>query len=113
MGVARNRLHYVAQFGQFCKKVVLRLSEHGDVIETQTIRFVPPMFFSKLGPWYFRYHFGSTFPRNPTKPMFRSLPTVPLMRWRFQHTCRWIWRFRDCLRHSPKGKKPRNWLQET
>jgi len=28
------------------------------------------------------------------------------MRWRFQHTCRWIWRFRGCLRHSPKGKKP-------
>jgi len=27
------------------------MSEHGDVIETQTIRFVPPKFFSKLGPW--------------------------------------------------------------
>jgi len=26
------------------------LGEHGDVIETQTIRFVPPKFFSKLGP---------------------------------------------------------------
>jgi len=38
------------QFGH--KKVVLQLSEHGDVIETQTIRFVPPKFFSKLGPWY-------------------------------------------------------------
>jgi len=62
---------------------------------------------------YFRHHFGSTFPSNPTKPMFRSFPTTPLMRWRFQHTCRWIWRFRDCLRHSPKGKKPYNWLQET
>ena len=60
---------------------------------------------------YFRPHFGSTFPRNPTKPMFRSFPTTPLMRWRFQHTCRWIWRFRGCLRHSPKGKKPNNWLQ--
>jgi len=40
------------QFGQFYKKVVLRLSEHGDVIETQTIRFVPTNFFSKLGPCY-------------------------------------------------------------
>jgi len=39
---------------------------------------------------YFRHHFGSTFPRNPTKPMFRSFVTTPLMRWRFQHTCRWI-----------------------
>ena len=29
---------------------------------------------------YFRHHFGSTFPRNPTKPMFRSLPTTPLVR---------------------------------
>jgi len=37
-------------FCQFAKKVVLRLSEYGDVIETQTIRIVPPMFFSKLGP---------------------------------------------------------------
>jgi len=27
------------------------LSERGDVIETQTIRLVPPKFFSKLGPW--------------------------------------------------------------
>jgi len=27
------------------------MSEHGDVIETQTIRFAPPKFFSKLGPW--------------------------------------------------------------
>ena len=62
---------------------------------------------------YFRHHFGSTFPRNPTKPMFRSFPTTPLMRWRFQHNCRWIWRFRDCLRHSHKGKKPNNRLQET
>ena len=32
---------------------------------------------------YFRHHFGSTFPRNPTKPMFRCLPTTPLMRWCF------------------------------
>jgi len=29
---------------------------------------------------YFRHHFGSTFPRDPTKPMFRSFPTTPLMR---------------------------------
>jgi len=62
---------------------------------------------------YFRHHFGSTLPRNPTKPMFRCFPTTPLMRWRFQHTCRWIWRFRGCLRHSPKGKKLNNWLQKT
>jgi len=62
---------------------------------------------------YFRHHFGSTFPRNPTKPMFRCFPTTRLMRWRFQHTCRWIWRFRGCLRHSSKGKIPNNWLQET
>jgi len=62
---------------------------------------------------YFRHHFGSTFSRNPTKPMFRCFPTTPLMRWRFQHTCRGIWRFRGCLRHSPKGKKPNNWLQKT
>ena len=61
---------------------------------------------------HFRHHFGSTFPRNPTKPMFRCLPTTPLMRWRFQHTCRWIWRFRGCHPHSPKGKKPDNWLQK-
>jgi len=61
---------------------------------------------------YFRHHFGSTFPRNPTKPMFHCFPTPPLMRWRFQHTCRWIWQFQGCLRHSPTGKKPNNWLQE-
>ena len=62
---------------------------------------------------YFRHHFGSTFPTKPTKPVFRSFPTTPLMRWRFQHTCRWIWRFQGCLRHSPKGKKLNKWLQET
>ena len=62
---------------------------------------------------YFRHHFCSTFPRNPTKPVFRSFPTTTLMRSRFQHTCRWICRFRGCLRHSPKGKKPNNRLQET
>jgi len=61
---------------------------------------------------YFRHHFGSTFPRNATKPMFRCFPTTSLMRWRFQHTCRWIWRFRGCPRHSPKGKKPNNWLKK-
>ena len=61
---------------------------------------------------YFRHRFCSTFPRNPTKPMFRCFPTTPLMRWRFQHTCRWIWRFWGCLRHNPKGKKPNNWLQK-
>ena len=61
---------------------------------------------------YFRHHFGLTFPRNLTKPMFRCLPTTPLMRWLLQHTCRWIWRFRGCHQHSPKGKKPNNWLQK-
>ena len=61
---------------------------------------------------YFRHHFGSAFPRNPTKPMFCCLPTTPLVRWRFQHTCRWIWRFRGCHPHSPKGKKPNIWLQK-
>jgi len=43
--------HNVPPFYQFYKKVVLWLSGHGDVIETQTRRFVPPKFFSKLGPW--------------------------------------------------------------
>jgi len=62
---------------------------------------------------YSRHHFGSEFPRNPTKPTFCSFPTTPLMRWRFLRACRWIRRFRGCLRHSPKGKKPSNWLQET
>jgi len=38
------------QLGQFYKNIVLRLNEDGDVIETQTIRFVPPNVFSKLGP---------------------------------------------------------------
>jgi len=56
--------------------------------------------------------FGSTFPGSPTKPMFRCLPTTPLMRWRFQHTWRWIWRFRGCHLHSPKRKKPNIWLQK-
>jgi len=32
-------------FCQFCEKVVLRLSEHGDVIETKTVRFVPSKVF--------------------------------------------------------------------
>jgi len=32
-------------FCQFYKKVVLRLSEHGDVIETLTIKFVSPKVF--------------------------------------------------------------------
>ena len=59
---------------------------------------------------YCRHHFGSTFPWNPTKPMFRCLTTV--MRWRFQHTWQWIWRFRGCHPHSPEGKKPNNWLQK-
>ena len=62
---------------------------------------------------YFRHHFGLIFARNPTKPMLRSFPTTPLMQWCFQHTCLWIWRFWGCLRHSPKGKKPNNRLQET
>jgi len=33
------------QFGLFYKKVVLRLGDHGDVTETQTIKFVPPIVF--------------------------------------------------------------------
>jgi len=32
-------------FCQFYKKIVLRLNEHGDVIETQTITIVPPQNF--------------------------------------------------------------------
>jgi len=35
------------QFGQFYKKVILRLDEHFDVIETQTIRFVPLKIFQQ------------------------------------------------------------------
>jgi len=45
MGVASINSIMCPQFGQFYKKVVLRLGEHGDVIETQTIRFVPPKVF--------------------------------------------------------------------
>jgi len=41
MGVARCQFHNAPQFGH---KVVLRLGEHGDVIETQTIRFAPQSF---------------------------------------------------------------------
>jgi len=59
---------------------------------------------------YFRHHCRSTFRRNPTQPMFSYFPTTPLMRWRFQYACRWIWRFRGCFPHSPKKKKPNNWL---
>jgi len=40
IGIARYQFHNVPQFGHFYKKVVLRLSEHGGVIETHTIRFV-------------------------------------------------------------------------
>jgi len=43
MGIARYQFHNVPQFGQFYTKVILRLSEHGDVIET--MRFVPPKVF--------------------------------------------------------------------
>ena len=49
MGVASINCIMCPQFGHFHKKVVLRLGEHGDVIETQTIKFVPPKVFSKLG----------------------------------------------------------------
>jgi len=52
MGVASINSIMCPQFGQFYKKVVLRLGEHGDVIETQTVRLVPPTFFSKLGPCF-------------------------------------------------------------
>jgi len=62
MGVAREgtvtklyEFHNVPPFCQFYKKVGLQLSEHCDVIETQTIRIAPPNFFSKLGPWWQLY----------------------------------------------------------
>jgi len=42
MGASRCQFHNVPQIGHFSKKVILRLGEHGDVIETQTMRFVPP-----------------------------------------------------------------------
>jgi len=47
MGVARYQFHSIMypQFGHVYKKVVLRLGEHGDVIETQTIKFVPAKVF--------------------------------------------------------------------
>ena len=61
MGVARGdtwamlakvyKFHNVSPFCQFYKKVVLRLNEHDDVIETQIIKIWPPKFFSKLGTW--------------------------------------------------------------
>jgi len=48
-------------FGQFYKKVVLRLNEHGDVIDTQTIKVCPPQNFlvnlvpaSFCGLWVWR-----------------------------------------------------------
>jgi len=41
IGVASINSIMCLQFGKFYKKVVLRLGEHGDIIETQTIRFVP------------------------------------------------------------------------
>jgi len=57
MGVARGgtvtklyQYHNVTPIVSIYKKVVLRLSEHVDVIETQTIRIVPQNVFSKLGP---------------------------------------------------------------
>jgi len=34
-------------FWQFYKQVVLRFSEHGDVIETQTIKVCPPKVFQQ------------------------------------------------------------------
>ena len=58
---------------------------------------------------YFRHHFASTFPRNPTKPMFRCLPTTPCDDL-FSTLAHWIWRFRGCHPNSPKRKKPNNWL---
>jgi len=45
MGIARYQFRNVPQFGQFYKKVVLRLSKHDDVIETQTVRFGTPQSF--------------------------------------------------------------------
>jgi len=39
------QFYNVPPFCQFYKKVVLWLCEHGDVIDTQTVRFVPPQSF--------------------------------------------------------------------
>jgi len=40
-----NQFHNVTPTLPILQKVVLRLSEHGDVIETQTVRIVPPNVF--------------------------------------------------------------------
>jgi len=45
-----TKLYQFHNLPPFCQKVVLRLSEHGDVIETQTVRFSPPKIFGKLVP---------------------------------------------------------------
>ena len=45
MGVARYQFHNVPPIWPILQKFVLRLSEHGDVIETQAIRFVHPKAF--------------------------------------------------------------------
>jgi len=59
------------EFGQFYKNVVLRLSEHGDVIEMQTIRFSPQSILANSVPAhiyiYIQYIFANkvkTFNRN-------------------------------------------------
>jgi len=56
MGVSRvtkiYRFHDVSPIFQFYEKVVLRMSEHGDVIEMQTtkVRLPPKVFLANFGP---------------------------------------------------------------
>jgi len=56
LGVARGEfgpwssiyfISIIRKFSQFYEKVVLRLSEHGDVIETHTIKVCPPKGFQQ------------------------------------------------------------------
>jgi len=46
------QFHNVPPFCQFYKKVVIRLSEHGDVIEKQTLRIAPQRFLANSVPVY-------------------------------------------------------------
>jgi len=52
------------QFDQFYKTVVLRLNEHGDVIEKQTIKFVPQSFLAiqSLLNTHVKKHFQTLLP---------------------------------------------------
>jgi len=49
---------------QFYEKVELRLSEHGDVNETQAIRFGPQKFFSKLGRWLDTFFYNNHYTKR-------------------------------------------------